>query len=87
MKDQHIEKIRKACIKANPEIIKPALKVGALCLVSDDGERYVMSYDVCIHSDYTILECIGRPITLADVLLAINKKYKGYQFSYLYFWR
>lgn len=104
MKQQYIDKIREACIKANPEIME--LKFGCEVKIIKDSENIVprgqvrdfvfesvnghtiicTSYDgvsnpknprgVIIHKAGTKLKAVGRPIQLADVLLAIqNKKF------------
>ncbi len=84
-----IETIREACIKANPSI--KDLVFGCV-VVNEVGEqeRVLWSIDswkkggkdvqldgtaVHIHES-ELKEIIGRPIRLADVLLAIEKKYK-----------
>ena len=85
-----IKKIREACIKANSEIVK--LKFGCEVVIDwlgngvvhdmqkrfitddlrDNGNGTVIEDSVC----GDIEEIIGRPIRLADVLLAIDKYVK-----------
>ena len=69
----NLQIVREAVIKAVPEVMEPALRKGVLCLVSNHGERYVTSYDVAVHDDaLELLQVIGRPITLSDVLIALK---------------
>lgn len=86
-KPEMIEAIRKACIKANPEIVE--LKFGCKVklpgeviaifvrdnnsFVTDDKRRFVDHLGIK-PSKFDIKEIIGREIGLADVLMAINKK-------------
>jgi len=82
------EIITKACIVANPEIVE--LKFGCAVMVSDKyGERLdiIGSFkpieEMGELANKKIIETIGRPIRLADVLLAIGKSYdhraRGYR--------
>lgn len=81
----HLEQIREACIKANPEILK--LEFG--CVVQMEGvltpeaiigtlvneADIVYKIDTATYHNTSlkmIKEILGRPIRLADVLLAIN---------------
>ena len=83
MRDTHIKNIREACIKANSDIVK--LKFGCefitlgddrklkyICKFSD--EKYCVAgwiyrgFGECLKT--SVGKIIGRPITLADVLLA-----------------
>jgi hypothetical protein len=70
--------IREKCIAANPEIVE--LKYDD----SDNGKQFKQSssnivFTISIHGypRKDIHEILGRPIRLADVLLAIDKKYPG----------
>lgn len=85
-----IEKIRKACIKANPGIVE--LKFGCvikshnihelppvcdpIVMKTDNGRYVVSSKQYGVVGDYAEkdFEIIGRPIRVADVLVAL----KGY---------
>lgn len=74
MNNEQYQQLKDIVIEANSEIMEPELRKGFSCLASYRGERFVCSYDVAIHDDeYDILEIIGRPIRLADVLLAIEQ--------------
>ena len=92
-KQNYINKIREACIKANPEIVelkfgceveithKASDYFGRKLFVSEKPDAFgVLS--VTIPNFYSIavskenIEIIGRPIHLADVLLAIIDKNK-----------
>ncbi len=96
MKNQHIETIRKACIKANPSITE--LKFGCRFFFKENNSPCVYlntwkSYTYFMYGhpatpylSHSIktgefeeipLEIIGRPITLADVLLAISRSSNG----------
>lgn len=85
-REQNIEIIRKACIKANPDILK--LKFGCevelnkesksermtvVKLLDKTGE-YVVTYQDGTQglNQPDELKIIGRPIRLADVLVAMN---------------
>lgn len=78
MKQQYIDKIKEACIKANPEIME--LKFGCqtsegIFLKQNDGNGYFFTEEnlnVVPRNEFKILGVNGRPIQLADVLLAIN---------------
>lgn len=75
MKQHYINKIREACIKANPEIVELKLRKGILCLGRIKGERFITSYDVVVHdNNFELLEIMGRPIQLADIFLVIEMK-------------
>ena len=82
MREEHIQTIREACIKANPEIME--LKFGCEVETKSDGKMRVITFDISSavlanlcgtialpHTDFKIL---GRPLRLADVLLALEKR-------------
>ncbi|KKN06989.1 hypothetical protein LCGC14_1071790 [marine sediment metagenome] len=83
MKTKLIEKIRSACIKANKEIVE--LKFGCEVVVSTkkmgaqktvikgflSGGGFMTSFGET--PEESIIKIIGRPIHLADVLLAMSK--------------
>lgn len=79
----NLDKIKEACIKANPEIME--LKVGCEVMYGDDlkepckvtlGNPYIVENNEVFNPwnrDDTsdLFEILGRPIRLADVLLVI----------------
>ena len=80
----NLEKIRQAVIKANPEIVE--LKFGCEVEFNDSSREVIIGISlenieverVQTRTHYqigvsNITEIIGRPIRLADVLLAIGK--------------
>lgn len=92
MKQQYIDKIREACIKANPSILD--LKFGCEVIVTGIAkdnpgcEKDIIIdnriKDECIMTGYygnvpliDIEKILGRPIQLADVLLMIDKEHEG----------
>lgn len=85
---QKLEAVRQACIKANPEIVE--LKFGCdveivigsvACPATIVQKNYAGNWLVLIagqtatYKDKQIYKIIGRPIRLADVLLALNWKW------------
>lgn len=77
-----LQTIRQACIEANPEIVE--LKFG--CEFESKGEKFIfirddgVSYQVMFPEEYVSgfarendIKIIGRPITLADVLMAVKE--------------
>lgn len=74
--NEQYEKLRQVIIAANPEIME--LDTG--CVVQSDNRAYLVgSSDVHMLSQFKI---IGRPIRLADVLLAIEKHGLNDQIEY-----
>ena len=80
----NLEIIRKACIKANPEI----MELGEGCIVKYRGfhpmvigryEARSIADDGIVEingEEYEVENILGRPIRLADVLLALKDKNK-----------
>lgn len=68
MNQEHIKKIREAVIKANPSILD--LELGCEYESCLDGAKMKWIDD---QTSRDIGKIIGRPIRLADVLLAINQ--------------
>lgn len=92
-KEQQIEFIRERCIESNPSI--KDLVFGCRIITSSNSEMiitgtrhlgfWVVSFDGQIMTDTWVYErsiekIIGRPIRLADVLLAIKAAPKGYYY-------
>lgn len=88
-REQNIEIIRKACIQANPDILKlefgcevelnkeaKSERMTVVKLLGKTGE-YVVTYQDGTQGLYQPeeLKIIGRPIRLADVLLVINREH------------
>lgn len=87
--NQKIETIRQACIKANPEIVElkfgcevETLNWGKVTITQngDDYVEYILpdgtrgDEDTQIYFEKEIQNILGRPIRLADVLLAMEGK-------------
>jgi len=78
-KQQKSEVIRAACVKANPEIVE--LKFGCAYRVKNKPSPlpYVVNGEAILQTIKNLdLQIIGRPVRLADVLLAINEKKKDW---------
>lgn len=81
---ENLQKIKDACIKANPEIME--LKFGCEVLMQYSAETQIINtpknegkwfgitnYETAFNPE-EVKEILGRPIRLADVLLAIHAK-------------
>lgn len=89
---EKIEAIRLVCIVANPEIVE--LKFGCMLDFGDGLEIFVKeigdgSYLTNLgryHGQITRSQIIGRPIHLADILLAMNGNEKALDYGLVPSW-